>query len=234
MRAYLDHAATTPMLPEAVEAMLPYLSGDLRQPVRGPTTRPGGPGRAVDDARQLVAELVGADLGEVVFTGSGTEADNLAVTGAVGAAAAVRTGGRPAVPGPLVCSAMEHHAVLTTCRATARGWVSSSARCRPPPTGGVDLEALAEAVTPDVSLVSVMAVNNEIGTVQPLEAVARLVRAGRRKRCSTPTPCRPAPWLDLADLTARRPTWLTSAPTSSGGRRGSACWWSGTACRSSR
>jgi cysteine desulfurase len=201
VRAYLDHAATTPMLPEAVEAMLPYLSGTFGNP-SGSHEEARRARRAVDDAREQVAGLVGADLGEVVFTGSGTEADNLAVTGVLEAAAAVRTGGRPAVPGPVVCSAMEHHAVLEACRATARRLGVELREVPTDPRGLVDLEALAEACTPDVSLVSVMAVNNEIGTVQPLPAVARLVRRRSPDARLHTDAVQAAPWLDLADLTA--------------------------------
>ncbi len=192
MRAYLDHAATTPMHPEAVEAMLPYLSGSFGNP-SGVHAESRRARTAVDDARQLVADLVGADLGEVVFTGSGTEADNLAVTGAVGAIAARG----PGAPGPLVCAAMEHHAVLTTCRATARRFGTELREVPTTADGRLDLEALAEAVTPDVSLVSVMAVNNELGTVQPLEAVARLVRERAPEAVLHTDAVQAGPWLDL-------------------------------------
>ncbi len=106
-RAYLDHAATTPMRPEAVEAMLPYLAGEFGNPSGGHHESRRAR-RAVDDAREQLAALLGADLGEVVFTSGGTEADNLAVVGGWEAASppAHRRLRR------LVCAAMEHHAVL--------------------------------------------------------------------------------------------------------------------------
>ena len=195
VRAYLDHAATTPMLPEAVEAMLPFLSGDFGNP-SGAHAESRRARTAVDDAREQVADLVGADLGEVVFTGSGTEADNLAVVGVLGAARAAG-----ATPGPVVCSAMEHHAVLEPCRAAARDLGIELREVRSDPDGLVDLGALAEACTPDVSLVSVMAVNNELGTVQPLEAVARLVRRRSPSARLHTDAVQAAPWLDLAGLT---------------------------------
>jgi cysteine desulfurase len=199
MRAYLDHAATTPMRPEAVEAMLPYLSGD------GMFANPSGSHResrrarlAVDDARDQIAALLGADLGEVVFTGSGTEADNLAVTGTL-VARSVPGGGRA---GPIVCTAMEHHAVLNTCRAAAGPGSGGLREVRSDRSGIVDLDSLAEACTPDVRLVSVMAVNNEIGTIQPLDDVSRLVRTLSPEAVLHTDAVQAAPWLVMPPITA--------------------------------
>ncbi|HVB94768.1 MAG TPA: cysteine desulfurase family protein [Acidimicrobiales bacterium] len=199
MRAYLDHAATTPMRPEAVEAMLPYLSGP------GMFGNPSGSHHesrrarlAVDDAREQIAGILGADLGEVVFTGSGTEADNLAIIGTLGARA-VSTGGRA---GPIVCTAMEHHAVLNTCRAVAGPGIGGLREVRSDKSGMVDLDSLAEACTPDVRLVSVMAVNNEIGTVQPLDDVSRLVRTLAPDAVLHTDAVQAAPWLDMPPITA--------------------------------
>jgi len=193
-RVYLDHAATTPMLPEAVEAMLPYLAGEFGNP-SGNHRESRSARRAVDEARQCIATLLGVDLGAIVFTASGTEADNLAVVGAWEAIAASRP--RPT----LVCSAMEHQAVLSTCRALAQ---RTGAELREVPTGKdgiIDLEALAEACTPDVGLVSVMAVNNEIGTVQPLGDVATVVRDRSPAAVLHTDAVQAAPWLDLTTLT---------------------------------
>jgi cysteine desulfurase len=196
VRAYLDHAATTPMLPEAVEAMLPYLAGTFGNP-SGSHADSRRARVAVDDARELIADLVGADLGEVVFTGSGTEADNLAVAGVMAAAVSAPGQVRPV----LVCSAMEHHAVLTTARAVA---ARTGAELREVPSdadGLVELTALAEACTPEVRLVSVMSVNNEIGTRQPLEEVATLVRRQAPGAVLHTDAVQAAPWLDLTTIT---------------------------------
>src|SRR5438128_11458780 len=103
--AYLDHAATTPMRPEATAAMLPFLSDRFGNP-SGVHSVARAARQAVDEAREVVAAALGASPGEVVFTGGGTEADNLAVLGAHG-----RRGGT------VVCTAVEHHAVLHSCRA---------------------------------------------------------------------------------------------------------------------
>ncbi len=195
-RAYLDHAATTPMVPEAVEAMLPFLRGEFGNPSGGHLESRRAR-RAVDEARGRMAELLGADHGELVFTAGGTEADNLAVVGGWEARA------DPAGPPPaLVCSAMEHHAVLATCRAVAR---RTGAALREVPTGKdglIDLDALSEACTADVGLVSVMAVNNEIGTVQPMEAVASIVRQQAPGALFHTDAVQATPWLDPAPLTA--------------------------------
>jgi cysteine desulfurase len=197
-RAYLDHAATTPMAPEAVEAMLPYLSGTFANP-SGSHLESRLARRAVDDARERLAALLGADLGEIVFTSGGTEADNLAVLGGWEAAATPATDGPPR---PLVCSAMEHHAVLNACVALARRTGAELRMVPPGKDGLIDLGALAEACTVDVGLVSVMAVNNEIGTVQPIEAVAEVVRQGSPSAVLHTDAVQAVAWLEAAPLTA--------------------------------
>jgi cysteine desulfurase len=191
-RAYFDHAATTPVDPVAVEAMLPFLGGRFGNPsgnhLESRTAR-----RAVDDARDLIAALLGAEPGEVVFTSGGTEADNLAVTGSWPG-----PGGDAPEPGALVCSAMEHHAVLATCRALAQRTGAELREVRTGKDGMVDLEALAEACTPEVGLVSVMAVNNEIGTIQPVDEVAALVRRLSPSALFHTDAVQAAAWLDVS------------------------------------
>jgi cysteine desulfurase len=166
---YLDYAASAPLRAEALAAMLPL----LRRPAANPSSQ-HGPGRAaraaVETAREQVAALVGAAPGEVVFTSGGTEADNLAVKGVVLA--------RPRGARQLVCSAVEHHAVLD-----AAAWAEADAGARvtlaPVDTAGrVDLERLAGLLVPGrTALVAVMAANNEVGTGQPVAAAAELAHA---------------------------------------------------------
>jgi cysteine desulfurase len=115
--------------------------------------------RALDDARDALAGVIGCEPGEVVFTSGGTEADNLAVLGVHGR-----------VAGPVVVSAIEHDAVLNPARRVGARLV------RPTAEGVVDLDALAAALDEEVTLVSVMAVNNEVGTIQPLAEVVAAVR----------------------------------------------------------
>jgi cysteine desulfurase len=196
VRAYLDHAATSPLRPEAAEAMLPVLTG----PAGNPSGAHAGSRRArrlADDARDRLAELLGCLPGEVVVTSGGTEADNLAVEGTWRALAA-----RPSPPTALVCAAFEHHAVLEACRGLAAR-SGAELRCVPAGKDGrVDLDALAEACTPGVGLVSVMTVNNETGVVQDLAAVAGVVRRGSPDALLHTDAVQAAPWLDLATVTA--------------------------------
>src|SRR4051794_18101395 len=142
MPAYLDHAASTPMRPEAVEAMLPWLRDHHANP-SGAHRLARVARRALDEARDVVAQAMGVDPGEVVFTSGGTEADNLAVLGVHD-----RRGG------VLVASAVEHHAVLDAVTARSGRFVPVDAH------GVVDLDALAAALDDDVTLVSVMLANN--------------------------------------------------------------------------
>jgi len=182
MPAYLDNAATTPMRPEAVDAMLPYLRERFGNP-SGSHAVSREARKALDEARDVVAECLGAGPGEVVFTGSGTEADNLAVLGVH----AVR-------PGAVVCSAVEHHAVLHACHVVG-------GRLAPVRSDGlVDLDALAELVDPDVSVVAVMLANNEVGTIQPLAEVAAVVHDRAPHAAIMSDAVQAFPWLDVADL----------------------------------
>jgi cysteine desulfurase len=190
--AYLDHAATTPMRSQAVEAMLPFLTERFGNPSGG-----HGVARqarlALDDARETVAAVLAVDPGEVVFTSGGTEADNLAVLGGLAALAA-----RDRPIGPIVCTAMEHHAVLNACRAAAAQFGVELREVPSDAHGIVDLEHLADACTAEVSLVSVMAVNNEIGTIQPLDEVAALVRDRSPGALLHTDAVQAVPWLDVA------------------------------------
>src|SRR5215212_7499028 len=127
------------MRPEAVEAMLPYLTERFGNP-SGSHAVSREARKALDDARDTVAHCLGARPAEVVFTGSGTEADNLAIIGA----AAVR-------PGPTVCSAIEHHAVLHACEALGDNRLADVDA-----NGVIDLDRLADLLDPTVSVVSVM------------------------------------------------------------------------------
>jgi cysteine desulfurase len=181
---YLDHAATTPLRPEARQAMLPWLGERFGNPSGAhPVARRAR--QAVDEARDAVAEVVGCQPGEVVFTSGGTEADNLAVCGV-----------HATRPGPVVCSAVEHEAVLRSVEQVGGRTVGVDGR------GALDLDALVAALDPVPTLVSVMAANNEVGTVQPL---AEVVAAVRRHAPDAAIHCdavQAAPWLDLGPLVA--------------------------------
>jgi cysteine desulfurase len=166
---YLDYAASAPLRPEALAAMLPL----LERPAANPSSQhtQGRAARAaVETAREQVAALVGADPSEVVFTSGGTEADNLAVKGTVLA--------RAPEARHLVCSAVEHHAVLD-----AGAWAEADAGAQVDLApvdnlGRVELDRLAALLQPGrTALVAVMAANNEVGTGQPVAGAAELAHA---------------------------------------------------------
>jgi cysteine desulfurase len=176
---YLDHAATTPMRPEAVAAMVPFLTERFGNP-SGSHGVARDARRAIDEARDRVAEVISCGPGEVVFTGGGTEGDNAAISGAAG--------------GRSVCPAAEHHAVLHAVERAGGTVVAVDALAR------VDLDALAAALGPDVAVVSVMAVNNEVGSVNDLAAVASVVRERAPGALFHTDAVQAACWLDLRQL----------------------------------
>src|SRR5882762_4715333 len=155
---YLDNAATTPVRPEVLEAMLPYLGSDARA--------------GIEEAKRAVADAVGAEPNQVVFTSGGTEADNLAI---VGAALASKTQGGPF---RVAVSATEHKAGLAAAHAVQH--LGGEEIILPVTASGVvEDAALDAALTRGVALVSVMWVNNEVGTVQPVRGLAdRCCEAG--------------------------------------------------------
>jgi len=167
VRIYADHAATTPLRSEARAAMLPYL-GDAP----GNASSLHAEGRharaALDDARATVARLLGAAPRQVVFTGGGTEADNLAVMGAARA--------RKAPGAHVVTAATEHSAVLRACEGLALEGFSVSV-LPPEPDGCLGAESLEAALRPGTVLASVMLANHELGTLQPIAELARIARA---------------------------------------------------------
>lgn len=187
MVTYLDHAATTPMRPEAIAAMMPYLDGVYANP-SGSHRFARQARQAIDEARDTVAEALGCKAGEVVFTSGGTEGDNSAVLGAVR-----KRGGRA------VCSAAEHHAVLH-CVEHMHGQVVSVNGL-----GSIDVNALTETLTRasadnPVTVVSVMTVNNEVGTITPMREIAKIVRQHAPLALLHTDAVQAACWLDLREI----------------------------------
>ena len=163
---YLDHSATTPVKQEVLETMLPYLSEAFGNP--SSIYRIGREARlAVEKAREKIAAAIGAEAGEVYFTGSGTEADNWALRGV---ARLLEKKGRH-----IITSAIEHPAVLETCRDLQQqgGEITYLPVDSDGLVSAADLEA---AIRPDTVLVSIMAANNEIGTVEPFAELAAVCR----------------------------------------------------------
>ena len=181
MRAYMDNAATTPLRPEALSAMLPAFSDRFGNP-SGVHSVSRDARRALEDSRETVANLLGAAPSEVVFTSGGTESDNMAILG---------VGGRR---GKVVTTAVEHAAVRESCNSLGAVVVPVSS------DGVVNLDALASELSSDVSLVSVMLVNNEVGVVQPLAEVAALVREKAPGALLHTDAVQAFAWLDVADL----------------------------------
>jgi cysteine desulfurase len=165
MRAYFDHNATTPPAPPVVEAVARALTDDFGNP--SSVHYFGQRAKALlDEARSAVADLIGAEPAEVVFTSGGTESDNLALRGAAEAAEA---GGRRHI----ITTSIEHEAVLNTVKALSkRGWTSTLLPVDA--TGIVAPSALASAITRETAIVSVMHANNEIGTIQPIADLAAI------------------------------------------------------------
>jgi cysteine desulfurase len=191
---YLDHAATTPVRPEALAAMLPFLGATFGNP-SGAHSVARAAKTALEDAREEIGALLGAEPGEVVFTAGGTEADNLAVKGSAHRARVA--GGGDAV----VTTAFEHKGVLASCdRLAAEGFRVT--RLPVPTSGVVDPAELAAAVDTRTVLVSVMLVNNEVGTIQPLDEIVRQVREQAPAALVHTDAVQAVPWIDVAEAAA--------------------------------
>jgi len=164
---YLDHAATTPVRPEVAEAvrhhMLTEFGNASSVHAFGRTAR-----EAIEEARARVADLMGARPDEIVFMSGGTEADNMAIRGAL---LANHERGRH-----IITSKIEHHAVLHTCEALEKEGLAEVTYLPVDETATVDPEDVARAVRPDTALVTIMFANNEVGTIQPVAQIARICR----------------------------------------------------------
>lgn len=162
-RIYLDHAATSPVHPEVAEAMTDVLTENYGNPSSihsfGRESR-----RVVDDARAVIARTIHAGFNDIIFTGSGTEADNMAIFGAA----------RSKKSGHIITSAVEHHAVLHTCEALEReGFEVTYLPVND--EGAVSVSSVEAALRDDTILVSIMYGNNETGAIQPIEEIGRLL-----------------------------------------------------------
>jgi cysteine desulfurase len=165
---YLDYAATTPVDPRVADAMAVYQSAAYGNPSSmyrfARDTR-----RALDAARDRVADLLGARSAEIVFTAGGSESDNFALKGVAFA---------HRLTGHIITTQIEHHAVLNSAEFLEKFGVRVT-YVAPDVTGTIDPDAIGRAIADDTILVSVMHANNEIGTIQPIEAISRITRARR-------------------------------------------------------
>ena len=165
-RIYLDYAATAPVLPEVLEAMIPFFVSCYGNPsgIHG-TGREAR--KAVEQARRETAEVLGAESREILFTSGGSESDNLAIQGT---AHALREKGKH-----LITSRIEHPAVLNACRRLEEEGFRVT-YLAPDRTGRISPESVREAMEPDTILVSIMTANNEIGTIQPAAEIGAVCR----------------------------------------------------------
>ena len=165
-KVYLDNAATTPLLPEVREAMLPFLGEDFGNPSClhswGDTAR-----EAMEDARDQVAQLIGADVEEIIFTGSGTESNNFAIKGL---ALAQQNKGKH-----VVVSAIEHFSVLHSAR-TLEKWGFELSLVPVDKYGVVNPNDVRKNLRKDTVLVSIMHANGEVGTIEPIKEIAKIAK----------------------------------------------------------
>jgi cysteine desulfurase len=157
---YFDHAATTPVDERVLEAMKPYLTEHFGN-ANSPHQMGNNAKVAVEEARETVAEAIGAEPAEIIFTSGGTESDNTAIKGVVNATAKTE----------VISSPLEHHAILHSAEALKREGIQP-VYAEPGPKGIIRPEKVAEAITEDTAMVSLMHVNNEIGTINPLSEIA--------------------------------------------------------------
>lgn len=172
---YMDHAATTPVRPEVLDAMLPYFSTNFGNP-SGIYGLAQESRKAIDVARETVAETLGARISEIVFTSGGTESDNTAIKGS---ALALASTGRH-----IITTSIEHHAVLHTCHSLEQ--YGFDVTYLPVDAAGlIDPDDVGRAIDDETTLVSVMYANNEIGVVEPISEIADVVKAEARRRGRT-------------------------------------------------
>ncbi|MBI5653042.1 MAG: cysteine desulfurase [Chloroflexi bacterium] len=165
---YLDHSATTPVDPRVVDAMLPYFTekfGNASSLHRWGQAALG----ALDESRRTIAEILRAQSNEIVFTGCGSEADNLALRGV---AFALRARGNHIITTPI-----EHHAILRTADQLEKEFGCEVTRVPVNRNGAVNPDDIARAIKPNTILISVMYANNEVGTIEPLAEISKIARA---------------------------------------------------------
>ena len=180
---YLDNAASTPIRPEAIDAMTTVLSDCYGNP-SGAHKMAREARRLIDDARDTLSHGLGCDPKEVIFTAGGTEADNLAIFGTQGSR-----------DGTILASATDHHAVIAPVEQLGGQFIQVDE------SGLLDLDHLAHLLDENVALVSVGLVNGETGIIQNLETMAEIVRSKAPKALIHTDAVQAFPWLDVASLT---------------------------------
>jgi cysteine desulfurase len=166
---YLDMQATTPLDPRVLDAMLPYYSGLYGNPHSRTHAYGWETDKGIEEAREHIAKLIGADPKEIIFTSGATESNNMSIKGVA------RFFGRSGKKKHIITTQTEHKCVLDSCRHLQdEGFDVTYLPVKN--NGLVDMAELEAAIRPDTALVSIMAVNNEIGVIQPLEEIGKLCR----------------------------------------------------------
>jgi cysteine desulfurase len=169
MKVYLDHAATSPIKEEVLAAMMPYLTEHFGNP-----SSIHGWGRdarvAIDNSRESIASFLGAQASEIIFTSGGTESDNFAIKGLV--LPFIYSGKEKP---HIITSAIEHHAVFNSCKTLEKSGIEVT-YIKPSLDGLVSVEDIKNAIKPNTVLVSIMYVNNEIGTIQPISEIGKMIK----------------------------------------------------------
>lgn len=165
-KIYLDYAATTPLDPQVLKAMMPYLKHDFGNPssIYGIGQKASG---AIGEARKIAADFLGCSSQEIVFTGSATEANNLAIFGVLKAAKIAKP--------HIITTQIEHHAVLEPCRELERQGLIEATYLPVDKEGLVQPTEVQKAIKPNTVLVSIIYANNEIGTIQPIAEIGKLI-----------------------------------------------------------
>ncbi len=193
---YFDHAASAPRRPEVLEAMAPYLTGVVGNP-SGTHRAARAARKAIEEARDEIAQFVGVEPAGVVLTAGGTESCHLALTGTV------RAHRRAHRHSTVIVSAIEHHAVLEAAHALEFSLPGVSVTVAPVDADGViDLAALEESCDESTALVSVMTANNETGVIEPVNAIATVVRERAPDAVTHTDAIAAAPFLDLRKVTS--------------------------------
>ena len=166
-RVYLDYAATTPTHPDVLEAMFPFFTEAFGNPSSihsyGQEAR-----SAIEEARVKIARFIGARAEEIVFTCGGTESDNMAIKGVT--LAGIKKGNH------IICTQIEHHAVLETCKFLEKHYNVETTYLPVDSIGMVDPQDVKKAIKTNTILISVMHANNEIGTVQPVAEIGKIAK----------------------------------------------------------
>jgi len=179
---YLDNAATTPVDPAVLKEMMPYFSKKFGNPFSvhsfGQEAKV-----AIDNAREQVAKFLGAKAEEIYFTSGATESNNWAVGGIISAVNSDSRFQKPSFSPHIIISAMEHHCVLNTSLARQKGGAKLTV-IRPKNNGVVNVNEIAEAIGNETVLVSIMYVNNEVGTIQPIKEIGEVVKRVKSERAA--------------------------------------------------